>query len=160
MTVDRSASLTARQRFHKVKARELVKRVGGLEDAADYCRLGKSQLSDCCNPNVVAFLPSDAVEDLEAVAGEPVMTRMQAREAGFGLVRLPDPGAAPTVWSGFIARLGREAGELIEGICTDLTDDNDVTPAEAGRRLADAADLVRVAVELEAALKTRAAARA
>lgn len=156
MTADRQSALGVRQRQHKKLARRLVEAVGGVEAAASFCRVGKSQLSDFGNENLLSFMPADVIDDLEALVADPLYTRWQARERGFAMVPLPDPHAPATRWSRFVAALGKEGGDLIAGICTDLDDDNDVTPAEARRRLGDAGELVRVAVELEAALKARA----
>lgn len=144
----------------KAAFKALVRAFGGQEAAE--AELGKSQsrLSAYGGPNTADFPPIDLVDALEerthGTAGWPLVTGWLCRRRGGLFLKLPEPGAPPTQWSGFMARLGKEAGELINGICTDLTDDNDVTPAEARKRLDDAADLVRVAVELEAALKARA----
>ena len=61
MTAARDIALTPRQRLHKRAARELIEAVGGVEAAAQFCRAGKSQLSDYCNPNVATFMPIDVV---------------------------------------------------------------------------------------------------
>jgi hypothetical protein len=156
MSLDRNARLSPRQRAHKVAARTLIEAVGGVEPSAMHCRLGKSQLSDCCNPNVAAFMPSDAIADLEAVAGDPSYTRFLATLGGHELLRLPDPAAPETVFSALIGRLAKETGEITAGVCEDLVTGNDVSPAEARQRLKDADDMVRAAVELRAALQQRA----
>ena len=147
---------TPRQRAHKKAARTLIEKVGGCEAAALFCRLGKSQLNDCCNPARPAFMPSDVIADLEEVAGDPSYTRFLATLQAHALVRLPSPDTPETVFSALIARLAKEAGDLMAGVCHDLADDNEVSPREARRRLPDADELVRVAVELRAALNARA----
>lgn len=156
MSADRSIALSPRQRLHKRAAKALVEAVGGVEAAAEFCRAGKSQLSDYGNANVATFMPSDVIADLEALVPEPAVTRMLARAAGCELLRLPEACSAGGPWAGFVAELAKEMGELVSGVCQDLADDNDLSPQEASRRLSDAADLVRVAVNLEAALKARA----
>jgi hypothetical protein len=83
------ASLSPRQRGHAVKAQELIEAVGGLEAAALHCRIRKSQLGDCQSRNVAAFLPQDAIADLEAVAGAPIVTRHLAALSGHVLLPLP-----------------------------------------------------------------------
>jgi len=157
---DRTVQHPARLQAGKMAFADLVDAVGGQVPAEAYSGKAQSRISAYGGRNTPWFAPIDVVVKLEGVThgapGHPHVTRWLAREAGYALVKLPEPGAAPARWSGFMARLGKEAGELINGICTDLTDDNDVIPAEAKRRLGDAADLVRVAVELEAALKARA----
>lgn len=97
MSGDRSADLSPRQKQHKKLARELIESVGGVEAAATYCRAGKSQLSDYGNVNVVAFMPSDVVEDLERNS-RPVVTTYLARAAGFVLVAIPDALPAEADW--------------------------------------------------------------
>jgi hypothetical protein len=147
----------------KAATKALIRAAGGQEAAEPLTGRSQSRLSAYGLPSTDAFIPVDAVAALEAVThghvGHPHVTRWLAREAGYGLVRLPRPGAEPTKWGRLIAGLGREAGELINGVCTDIDDDNDVSREEARKRLGDAADLVRIAVELEAALKARAEAR-
>jgi hypothetical protein len=157
MTIDRTVRLTPRQLAHKRAARLLIEAVGGVEAASSYCRLGKSQLSDCCNRNVVAFMPTDVVEDLEAVAPEPAYSRFLARRQAHELVRLPDPSLPESQWSRLIGELAKEAGELTSGICADLATQNEVSREEAERRIPDGEDLVRVAVEFLCALRARAA---
>jgi hypothetical protein len=157
---DRTVVHPVRLQAGKQAFADLVDAIGGQVAAEAYSGKAQSRISAYGGRNTPWFPPVDVVVKLEGIThgqpGHPHVTRWLAREAGFGLVCLPMPGAAPTQWSGFIARLGKDAGELISGICTDLTDDNDVIPAEARQRLGDAADLVRIAVELEAALKARA----
>jgi hypothetical protein len=160
MSGERTLTLPPDLQAGKAATKALVRAYGGQEAAA--AARGKSQSRLCAYglPNTDDFIPIDDVHALEActhgAAGHPHVTRWLAREAGYELVRRPCPNAPETVWSGFVARLSREAGELMGGVCEDLSGDNDLTPAEAARRLPDAADLVRVAVELEAALKARA----
>lgn len=50
---------------------ETIKGVGGLEAAADFCRVGKSVLSDNQSPNRAdSFIAIDVVADLEPLARE------------------------------------------------------------------------------------------
>lgn len=144
----------------KAASKALIRAFGGQEAAEAHTGKSQSQLSAYGGRNTPFFMPIDVVAALEGsthgLPGHPHVTRWLAREAGYGLVRLPDAKAPPTQWSGFIAQLGKEAGEVINGICTDLISENDVSPAEAATRLGDAADLVRIAIEIEAALKARA----
>lgn len=63
------------RRFHARLARELIAACGGLEEAAQVCRIGKSQLSDAQNPNGVAYLPADTIYDLEQHCGSAIYSR-------------------------------------------------------------------------------------
>jgi hypothetical protein len=160
MTTDRSLTLAPALQAGKAASKALVRAFGGQE--ASRLETGKSQSRVCSYglPNTADFMPIDVVHALEAsthgTAGHPHVTRWLAREAGFELVPLPSAEAPAEQWNSYVAKLGRDAGCMIEGICTDLGADNDVTPADARRRLPDADDLVRVAVELRAALLARA----
>lgn len=155
MSADRSATLSPRQQALKREAKGLVEAVGGVEAAAGYCRAGKSQLSDYGNRNVASFMPADVILDLEALT-EPLVTRLLARSAGFALVRLPSPDLADTIWSQRAAKLLKEGGDIVAGLGAALESGNEVEPAEAKDLLADAHELVAIAVEIEAALKRRA----
>ena len=60
-----------RPRRHSQLARVLIAACGGLDEAAEACRIGKSQLSNAQNPNHDAYLPVDVIADLEAYCGKP-----------------------------------------------------------------------------------------
>jgi hypothetical protein len=55
-----------------------------------------------------------------------------------------------------LSELAKASGQLSAGILSDISSDNDISAPDAWRRLKDAGELVRVAVELEARLKARA----
>src|SRR5206468_710369 len=107
-------------------------------------------------PNVPAYPPLDVIDALEerthGTEGWPHVTRWLCRRRGGIFLPLPKVRGAAARWGRLVAALGKDAGNLINGICTDLDDDNDVSPAEAAKRLKGAGELVRVAVEVEAAL--------
>jgi hypothetical protein len=121
MTASRDAILSPRQRLHKRVARALIEAVGGLEAAAEFCRLGKSQLSDCCNPNLATFLPIDVVADLEALVPAPIVTRALARAAGGDFVAAPAAPAA-SGWHEALAAVARETGHVTETLLAALAD--------------------------------------
>lgn len=145
----------------KAAFRELLDAFGGQVPAAVETGRSQPRLSSYAHPNTPDFPPLDVIDTLEertrGLPGFPHVTRWRARRLGFELVQLPDPAGAATAWGLFASRLAKEAGDVTSGICADLADDNEISPAEARGRLKDAADLVRVAVELEHALKQRAA---
>ncbi len=65
---------------HAWLARRLIDACGGLNAAAAVCRPRRSRLSQCQNPSdepdcVDAYLPADAIADLEAYCGEPIYSR-------------------------------------------------------------------------------------
>lgn len=86
-------SLSPRQIDAKLAFRDLIEAAGGLEAAAGFCRLGKSQLHRCCDKNTLDFAPIDVVHDLEertaSKAGWPHVTRHGARALGLALVAVP-----------------------------------------------------------------------
>jgi hypothetical protein len=133
---------------------------GGQDAAAR--ETGKSQGRICAYglPNTDAFPTLDVIVMLEGrthgTTGHPHVTRWLAGQVGFGLVPLPAPGRREPEWHAYSARLMKELGEVLEGLGKALSGDNDVRAREARALIPEAGDLVRVAVELEAALKARA----
>lgn len=119
--IDRASRLTTRQLAHKKRARDLIEAVGGLDRAADLCRTGKSQLSDYENRNVLAFMPSDVIEDLEAVAHDAPVTRLLARARGFILVEMQS-GADPKDLAKSVIDLMCEVGDVADAIRSGARD--------------------------------------
>lgn len=132
--MDRSFSPTPEHRHLKRLTGQLVAMVHGVEAAASYCRIGKSQISDACNPAVPAFLPLDALDDLEEVAGAPIVTRRLARNRGFVLVALPAAGPCGGDLHCELGAAFKEMGEVGERVCAGLKDGT--LTAEESRRLA------------------------
>lgn len=62
-------------RRHANLARQLIERCGDLDEAADACRVGRSNLSDYQNPHKPATMPADVIFALEAYCGEPIYSR-------------------------------------------------------------------------------------
>tara|TARA_R110000868_G_scaffold389993_1_gene659423 strand:+ start:1276 stop:1776 length:501 start_codon:yes stop_codon:yes gene_type:complete len=77
----------------KAATEALIVAVGGPEKAAGYARPGRRFYSDYTGANVDAFIPADAIVDLEkravGSAGWPQVTRELARQQGFVLVKVP-----------------------------------------------------------------------
>lgn len=169
-----SVLLPPRLRAGKAAFRELVAAFGGQVAAADETGKSQSRICDYGHRNCPDFAPIDVVVRLESetagCADHPAVTRWMARQAGFALVKLPDveflsarssgfggpPDRLHSNWGLLVSNLAKEAGTVTSGICADLADDNDVSPEEARQRLTAAAELVRVAVALEHALRVRA----
>lgn len=138
----------------------LIDAFGGQVAAAAEIGRAQSRLSDYGGPNAAWFMPIDAVAMLErsthGTPGHPHVTRWLCRNAGGEFLALPAARAASVHFGVHAAALTREAGDLVSGLCTDIASAGDVSPAEARGRIEAADDLVRVAVELRAALKARA----
>lgn len=160
MSGDRDITLPPSLQAAKVATRDLVKSFGGQEAAS--AETGKSQSRICAygHQNMADFAPLDVIDALEdrtvGLPGWPHVTRWLCRQRGGEFVQLPDPNVSAPSWGKLVASIAKEHGELTSGVIADL-DDNDISPAEARARLKDAAELVHSAVQLEHALKQRAA---
>lgn len=76
----------------KTAFRLLVQRVGGLVAAETVTRVRVSHLADYYHPQKPdSFPPADVVADLEAVAGQPLVTATLARLSGHHLVAWDPP---------------------------------------------------------------------
>lgn len=96
----------------KTAFRALVDGCGGLEAAALVTRVGRSVLSDYSHPQKPDCLPPvDVVADLEAVAGAPLVTAVQARLARHVLVPLPEAVAGES--SAVIAAAFSESSDAL-----------------------------------------------
>jgi len=76
------------ERKAKIKAatRKLVTQAGGVESAAQVCRVTGASLSYYGLPHRDQFIPADAIADLENDVGLPLVTRVLAELAGYDLV--------------------------------------------------------------------------
>lgn len=160
MSSERDLILPPHLQGAKIAFGALVDSFGGQVAAA--AETGKSQprLSAYCHRNTLDFAPIDVIDTLEAQTvghpGHPHVTAWLARRRGYEMVKLPDPSAPPTPVIALVSDMVKVSGELAAGILNDLKPDNDLPASEAWRRLGAADELVRVAVELRAALKTQA----
>lgn len=115
---------------------ETIKGVGGLDDAAGFCRVGKTALGDAQNINCPDRWPTlDVIADLEPLAREregwPHVTRALCRELGGTFVMLPSAPADRGDFLRSAGALGREAGDVTQGICEALADDGQIDAREA-----------------------------
>lgn len=146
----------------KAATRDLVGAAGGTDGCAATLstpgrRVRQQRVSDCQCRNTDEFLRLDEVARLEDVAirtdAWPPVTRALADRHGFDLVRRPDTTRPMGSLCALVGALAKEHGELASGVCADLAS-HDRSPAEeAADRLADADDLVRVALEMRAVLQ-------
>lgn len=161
MNGDRTLRLLPHLQSAKIAFADLTDAFGGQVAAAT--ETGKSQSRICAysHLNTPDFPPLDVIDALEARTvgspGHPHVTGWLARRRGYELVKLPDPSAPPMSWAALTSETIKASGQLAAGILADLTNDGTISASDAWRRLKDAGELVRVAVELEAALKTQAA---
>lgn len=126
----------------KTAAKLLVHEVGQLDAAASCCRLGRSQIAECCDPNKPdRWLPLDVIADLEKVAGRPIVTAVLARLAHHLLMPQPDAAAGH-----FDAAVGRAltASSCAATRFIEAKADGKVTPEEAAEFAGLAHETIRL----------------
>lgn len=106
---------------------ETIKGVGGLEAAAEFCRVGKSVLGDAQNPNCPdRWPPLDVIADLEPLArdrdGWPHVTRALCREMGGSFVPHPAGVAAGGDLMLRAGELVKEASDVVTSLARALAD--------------------------------------
>lgn len=161
MAGDRDLVLPSHHQSAKLAFGALLDAFGGQSAAAAETGRSQPRISAYAHLNMADFPPLDVIDALEArtvgVAGHPHVTTWLARRRGFELVKLPDPSAPPMPLTALLSEVAKAAGQLTAGILGELSAECDISPSEAWRRLKDVGELVRVAVELEARLKAKAA---
>lgn len=140
----------------KAATRRLMETVGGLAFAEAVTRVRKTKLSEYGLPQAAeVFIAADVIADLEAEAGEPIVTRELARIAGHCLIELP----VVEEDENFIARLGlvsKDVGLVINRLAEALGDDGMVTAKEV--RKLDLVALTDEAIEQLVCLRRAAVA--
>ncbi len=139
---------------------EMIKGVGGVEASAEFCRVGKSVLSDNQNVNRAdSFVAIDVVACLEPLArqreGWPHVTRWLCRRNGGAFVELPQPGAARgSDVHAAAARHAKESSEITAGLFSALSETR-LTPDCVRQRglVREAREAVEAAVQLLAMLE-------
>jgi hypothetical protein len=132
-----------RDRGLKALFRALLTRCGGLDASASCVRVGRSQLANYTDMASDQFAPVDVVAELEAVAGEPLVTAELARRAGFLLI--PVVADAEGHLAQDMAQLGREIGEAFAAYAEAMGNDGRLDAAEADRVERELADVARIA---------------
>ena len=129
----------------KAGFRRLTKAVGGQESAASITRVDYQRIGRYGRPHEGMFPPVDVIADLEADAGDPIVTRILAGLQGHILIPLP-PADADPAWVAHLGALGKEAGEAIARLSEALADDGKITADEV--RDMNLRDEVREAMEV------------
>ncbi|WP_230769514.1 phage regulatory CII family protein [Sphingomonas sp. Leaf4] len=146
------ASRAVKGRMLKERTSELVARVGGLEAAANFCRVSKTALGRYTSQSPADadyFAPVDVVRCLETAAGEAIVTAHLASEAGGVFVAVPDVSASGADLLQLLSEQSRESSELTSAICTGLAD-GILTGAEGRRIMREAEQLAAVAMRMRA----------
>ncbi|MFW2829902.1 hypothetical protein [Sphingomonas sp. ID0503] len=143
----------ARRRAIKIAFGELIGKIGGIEAAAGFTRVGKSTLAryySLAPADAECFPPADVIDDLERVAGDPIVTRMMARGQDYLLLRDVQAGSVSIIdLHAAIANCAKEHGDAVASLLSALTD-LALTPAEARRVIREMDE------ELQAHLRLRA----
>lgn len=72
----------------KTATQAVIRRVGGIEAAASFARVGRSQLSDYQNRNVPVIVPVDVAIEMDLCAQEPIVLAAMALAEGYLLTPL------------------------------------------------------------------------
>ncbi len=148
------------EKLHLKRAtHETVRGVGGVEAAAGFCRLGKSQLANTYaegDRHAECFMPLDVLAALEPLArgrdGWPHVTRALAASMGFALVRLPEALPSNGELLKLAAAQARDGGRITHAICEALADDGRVDAREARGVRPQVRDAIEILVALDASL--------
>lgn len=125
----------------KNATKQLIKNVGGLDEAAKLCRLGKSQLANTYDPNKPAiYMPIDVVMDLEASVDMPCVTKCLADFKRLAFITV-DSGHGGGRIEYDILQLTRSFSGLMEAYQEGLANDGMIDKMEAKGLLDEATDL-------------------
>jgi hypothetical protein len=72
------------RRQHAALARQLITASGGLNEALRQCRLKRSRLAECQDPNSGAYMPADVINQLELYCGQALYSRALADDRPTG----------------------------------------------------------------------------
>lgn len=148
------AQKSVRDRMLKVRFAELIAAIGGSREAAGFCRVNHSVLSGYASlspADAERFPPADVVRDLEAVAGQAVVTAHLAVEAGGTFVAVPDAPAGCVDLLQLLAAQSKESSDLTAAICSALADGK-IDSREGRKAIEEIDQLVRVAMQMRAEL--------
>lgn len=136
-------------------AKKLVQAAGGGEAASAQTGKSEAQLSRYGRSNYADNMPASVIEALESVShgthGHPVMSRYLAQQQGYTLIRLPDAHASGADMLRLVARQAKESGDITSAMITAL-EDNHLSPAQITALRREVAELIEVAVAMDAEL--------
>lgn len=93
--------------------RELVERAGGPQLVATRTRGNASLLSRYCAEHEAMFAPLDVVADVEAIVGEPLVSRLLAEMSGQTLVAKSAAGQHAETFASHLGAVARATGEAV-----------------------------------------------
>lgn len=132
---------------------DLIQACGGFRRAADNTRVQQNALFTYTDPgddNAGRYMPVDVVRGLERVAGDAVVTRFLAAEAGCQLVDLA-PAARVENWHAALKGLLKEQSEDVAALLDAMADD-EITPHEAGHLVKELDQTTKVIADMRAQL--------
>jgi hypothetical protein len=144
----------------KVATKDLIREVGGQEEAAQFVRRVKRQqsYSDYAKANVDHFIPIDAVAELEEVTfgapGWPHVTRALCARHGGAFVRPPDAPPHSDDWLSRLAELAADHGAVASDLMKALAKDGLTTKSVREANLVAEADRL-FAITAEVAVMLR-----
>jgi hypothetical protein len=154
MNGDRTLTLAPHLQGGKVAFAELVDAFGGQAKAAAETGKGQSRISSYTLRNTPDFAPLDVIDRLEdrtvGQQGWPHVTAWLCQRRGGVFVPLPDSSGPPMPIVTLVSDLVRAVGQLGPALL-DLG--AAPTAGEAWRRLGDADDVVRIAVQIQRQLQ-------
>ena len=147
--------MTPRQTRGKIAVRAVIDACGKIAGAADETRRSTATVGDWNNNEKPVFPPADCALAMDEYAqgrglGTPV-TEWLARELGKVLFDLPQVVPTGAELTAMAASFSGESGEALKALLTALADGR-VTGREATPARAQIADVIRVAVAIDAAL--------
>lgn len=146
--------MTPTLRALKIATQETISGVDGLDKAASFCRVGKTQLSDYQNVNRPdSYMPLDVIAKLEPLArdreGSPHITHLLCQLMGGVFVAVPDTPVTTGRLLETMAALHSEFSEVTQAVCAGLAD-HDFCALDAARLESELEDVIRVAVTMRA----------
>ncbi|MSP43399.1 MAG: hypothetical protein EXR08_08560 [Alphaproteobacteria bacterium] len=143
----------------KQASKRLVKASGGLEAAAMVTRVGHSELARYYNLSEKLFMPVDVAADLEAISGNPLVSRCLAHMLGFALIPIKHQLTVEPShhWTALLANLGEETASVLRQVGAALMDHGTLTPQSINNyQLTRHLDsLIQAAMQLTAAVTHR-----
>lgn len=135
---------------------EMIKGVGGVEASAEWCRVGKSVLSDNQSPNKPdSFAAIDVVAALEPLArardGWPHVTQALCQRMGGVFVPVPEVPPGRRDLCALLGEQAKESSDLTRALAKALGDGR-VDPHETAEPRREAWQLMQVAATIVAAL--------
>ncbi|HEY9092053.1 phage regulatory CII family protein [Parasphingorhabdus sp.] len=138
-------------------ARRLIETVGGIAPAAEFTGKSEAQLSKYSRPNYAESMPISVIEELESLThgklGHPHVTSYLAGRAGYVLFKKPEVKANRGDILNLLAVQSKEGGDIANAVCIALANDGEIKGQEIPDIRKEIADLIRVAVTMDAELE-------